>query len=397
MRIAIVNWGLSPPFGLGGTSRYVNRLANELGRLGHDVTVFYSHGYTESQLGDSFKAVRIPVSSIPALRLFEFGRRLRQLVSSRFYDVVHVHVPQLAWGLSSDVPIVLTIHTTADGEASGILKGGIHSLLDIARLLLFRTLAKETEQSTIRRASAIVVVNPTYVEELRGIVKSSDTHVCYIEPAVERSSLMRYDRVSARKALGVAESDFLVLFVGRLDARKNPLVLVDGVALAIQNGIKNIRLVYCGDGSLRSDLERKIDALSLSENARVMGRVSEETLSQAYSASDVYVLPSEIEGFPATLLECRFFGLPSIVGPFPGVDRVVSDGFTGIVLKKIGAEAISAALISLANSPHRLAVMSKHSSDVSAKSNAWDVVASQMITVYRIASDVHSRKRRKDI
>jgi glycosyltransferase involved in cell wall biosynthesis len=385
MKIAMVCWGLAPPFGLGGTSRYVNRLANQLAVLDHDVTVFYAHGYTEKSPQDNFRAVRIPVSSVPVLRLFEFGRLLNRLLAGGTFDVVHAHIPPLAWGVNLSLPLVLTVHTTSSGEAIGIRKGGISSFSDLLRILVFSTIGKAMEYSVVRKACAITVVNPSYMEEVRNVCRNQTGDLRFIEPAVERSNLVRYDRVYARKALNVSESDFLVLFVGRLDSRKNPLALLDGFYQAVRKGIPNLRLFLCGDGSLRSILERRIAALSLGGMVSALGWVDERTLSLAYSAADVYLLPSEVEGFPVTLLECRFFGLPAIVGPFPGVERAIENNLTGIVLETVTGHSIANAIQSFVENPNLLRNMASNAAEMAAMSNTWSTVASKMVEVYSSA------------
>ena len=383
IRIALVTWTLSPPFGTGGIARYVNRLATALCELGHEVVVFYAYGYSPGQTVDPFKVKRISVSNVPILRLFQFCRKLRKELSNSRFDIVHAHIPQLVWAISIDSILVVTIHTTSRGEAIGVIKSGPDSASDIAHLIIFKTIARALESAGIKRARTIITVNPSITSEVSHLVRNRQINIITSEPAVETRTLVSFDKNAARESLGIKGSDFVVLFVGRLDARKNPLVLLEAFAQAISGEAHQLRLIYCGEGSLGNKLRRRISELSLDGVVNSLGLVDEETLSKVYSAADVFILPSEIEGFPATLLECRQYGLPAIVGPYPGVEAAIVHGFNGIVLDAINVGSIAAQIGYLLNNPSKLREMSSNSLRMAHLSNSWPNVAKESVEVYK--------------
>ena len=376
LRIALVSWRVSPPFGVGGVARYVYRLANELARVGNEVVVFYAHGYEDAgNIHDRFSAVRIPVSCIPVVRIFQFCRNLRTYLEEGSFDIVNLNTHQFAWGLGNYEAVVLTIHTTSLGERIGQQKGGVRSLRDLIQWTIFASVARAMERCAIRNSKAIIVVNSALSDEISGLNPAYTNKITVIEPAVESESLTLYDRGYARGSLGFRESDFVVLFVGRLDARKNPLALLEGFSQVLIRKRRPLRLVYCGTGTLMNQLKNRVDKLGLADRVSVLGNVDENTLSMIYSAADVFVLPSEIEGFPVTLLECRKYGVPAIVGPFPGVSGIVRDGENGRILSHVSSRSIADALERFVDAPEELRRMRDATKSLDARSKRWEEVA----------------------
>ena len=114
----------------------------------------------------------------------------------------------------------------------------------------------------------------------------------------------------------------------------------------------------------------------------MMGHVDDRTFSLSYSAADVFGLPSHIEGFPATLLESRAYGLPVIVGPFPGVERIVTHQENGIVLDVVTPDSIAAAIRVMLSSSDRLKRMAQANASAFSSANSWRVVAGILCELY---------------
>jgi len=132
------------------------------------------------------------------------------------------------------------------------------------------------------------------------------------------------ERQAARAELGFRHDDFVVGFVGRFVESKGVLDLLEAFKLLKNEGTENIRLLFVGEGPLKSQLlARRPDA--------VVG-VAEASagLRRYYRAMDLLVLPSRTtptwkEQFGRVLVEAMATGVPVIGSDSGAVPEVVGD------------------------------------------------------------------------
>ncbi len=110
-----------------------------------------------------------------------------------------------------------------------------------------------------------------------------------------------------REHLGLAVKDQLILYVGRLEERRNPQFIAE---LAKQAG-SNMQFVLVGEGPSRSDVER-LKREGRLNNLHLTGQLKQEELPALYEQADVFVLPSNYEIYGMVVAESLFFGTPVI-------------------------------------------------------------------------------------
>jgi glycosyltransferase involved in cell wall biosynthesis len=115
-----------------------------------------------------------------------------------------------------------------------------------------------------------------------------------------------------------------VLFVGTLVKRKEPLHIIDAAARFAKVHFRMIGADRDGYGKL---IENKIAELGL-RNVILEGGKSQVQIAQAMRESDIFILPSRLEGLPKVTLEAAASGLPCIVYRDYETPSVV-DGVTG--------------------------------------------------------------------
>lgn len=122
----------------------------------------------------------------------------------------------------------------------------------------------------------------------------------------------RYDpekRRALRHALGI-ESSIVFGTVGRISYQKNHAFLVEAFAEVYRRNPR-VRLLLVGDGELRGELERQIEAYRLTDAVLLPGwRTDVEDYLQAM---DCFLLPSRFEGLGIAVLEAAAAGLESVV------------------------------------------------------------------------------------
>jgi glycosyltransferase involved in cell wall biosynthesis len=132
---------------------------------------------------------------------------------------------------------------------------------------------------------------------------------------------------------------FTIMFVGGLKPRKNP-----GFLLSVLEKINRpeVRLVFAGDGPLRSKLTGK--------NVRVTGFIPETDKPEIYHQADVVVLPSIKEGFGMTLIEAGMSGLPVVANNCWSIPEIINDGVTGFLARPNDVDDWAGKLIQLIKS-----------------------------------------------
>jgi len=154
------------------------------------------------------------------------------------------------------------------------------------------------------------------------------------------------DREEARAATGLF-GDPCVLWTGRLDANKDPLVMLDAFERAAP-GLPDARL-WCryGDAPLLDDVERRIAASAiLRERVTLLGRCTHAEMEAHYRAADLFVQPSHREGCSYSTIEALACGVAPVVGDIPSMRKIVGDA--GALVPPGDATALAAAIVEVA-------------------------------------------------
>jgi glycosyltransferase involved in cell wall biosynthesis len=142
-------------------------------------------------------------------------------------------------------------------------------------------------------------------------------------------------RLAARKRLGVPADAFVVGHLARLVRYKGLFEVIDAMA-PLRQGTPTYpaapaHLLVAGDGPDRDAMEATART-TLCGNVTFVGDVSSP--DDVYAASDLFVMPSSMEGFGLVYVEAAQFGVPSIASPVGGVPFVIRDGETGLLVAR---------------------------------------------------------------
>jgi glycosyltransferase involved in cell wall biosynthesis len=118
-------------------------------------------------------------------------------------------------------------------------------------------------------------------------------------------------------------------FLGRLEAVKNPLFLLDLLA-ALEGG--DHRLVVIGDGPLMGALRARAAELALTDRVELLGSLARAAALERLAALDMLVVPSLWEGMPLAPLEAMAIGVPVVAHRVGGLPEIIADGRTGLLI-----------------------------------------------------------------
>jgi len=151
-------------------------------------------------------------------------------------------------------------------------------------------------------------------------------------------------RRTARRRMGIADDEFCIGAIGRLEPIKDIATLIRAAA----ETPGNCRLLIAGDGGESAAL-RELAQSRLPDCVQFLGEIQE--IPELLNALDVYALPSLYEGICNSLLEAMASRLPVVATATGGNPEVIVDGESGILFPVGDAGALARALDRLRYDP----------------------------------------------
>jgi glycosyltransferase involved in cell wall biosynthesis len=323
---------LIPDIGVGGAERMMVHLACELARK-HDVAVLSLFPAKENELEAQLKASGVEIVYLGKklgldvrmyLRLFRTIRRLKP-------DIAHTHRYVLRYALpallaESGCRVVHTVHNVAEREV-GWTGRAVHRVAfrsGVMPVAIGRAVADSFERVYGRAPRAIV---PHGIPVGR-YQSSNDT------------------RRAWRREQRLDEVAIVFGCVARLAPQKNLALLLEAFAFTVGKS-PNAMLLLAGEGPERERLEGRARELGLGARVRFIGL--REDVPELLSAIDVFVLSSNWEGNPLSVMEAMAAGKPVISTAVGGVPEFVTDGLTGLLTPAGDSGSLAAAMTTLAN------------------------------------------------
>jgi len=129
------------------------------------------------------------------------------------------------------------------------------------------------------------------------------------------------DRVGElKKKLNIGEDKKIIFFIHRLSRRKGAHYLPE-IIKAFRD--EKVVFVIIGDGPERENLELRIKNYELGKKVRLLGWLPNKELPFYYSIADIFLMPSEEEGFPRVLLEAMAMKVPFVASDVGGVREII--------------------------------------------------------------------------
>lgn len=291
------------------------------------------------ELGDLGLAYRddIPPAEVVGMERGPFStlRALRRHIRGMRADVVHCHnslahlYGALAALASGPLPVVFTKH-------------GTYFALRGRDARLNRVLLRRTQ---------IVAVSEEVAAVMRGVSPQGTRPVQVIANGI---SLEPFDglpeREAARRQLGLPVEGYLVGMVSRFAPRKGHDCLVEAFHDLLRD-LPAARLVLVGDGPTQGVVKNTVTAEGLDGAVTFLGQRAD--VPTILSALDVFVLPSENEGMPMSILEAMAARLPVIATSVGGVPQLVANHVTGVLVPPMSRADLARAMLVLGRDRER--------------------------------------------
>ena len=145
--------------------------------------------------------------------------------------------------------------------------------------------------------------------------------------------------------------ELTILTVSRLDAEKNPLLLLE-ILHRLRRRDDRWRMIVAGDGALREQMERRVADLGLTGAVELRGEVPNgPELWRLYRDCHLFLHVSFTEGLPQVLLEAEAAGAPIVATRVGGVAEALAGGTTGLLVPPADADAAVTAIERIQHDP----------------------------------------------
>ncbi len=317
---------------LGGAQSHVRELAVELRTLGHQVTVITgAPGIFTAQLRQA---------RIPSLQVRSLVRPLRPHL-----DVAALF--QLSGVLRRLKPDLVCAHTAKAGSLARAA----------ARLEHIPSVFTPHGWSMFDRAS--LQPKPLYywAERLAGRLGARVINVCEFERALaERSGVCAANKLEVvhngiadvvlPRARPVDAQPPVLVMVARFAAQKDHATLLRALAGLL---FLDWRLLLLGEGELLARVSAQIEELGLCRRVHILP--ANTAVNRVLMESQIFVLSSNFEALPISILEAMRAGLPVVATDVGGISESVHHQDTGLLVRRGDVAGLRAALAHLIAQP----------------------------------------------
>lgn len=277
----------------GGVERSVYNYTKQLKKNDPSLQIdFVIHSERHGMLEDELTAMGCRVFHVAAKTkdLHAYNRDMKRILAEGHYDVFHCHQGYnsfyaLRLAKKAGIPVRIA-HSHTYGEGFTGLK----------------KLKKEISgKLTLRYATELCATS-----ELAGTYMWNDRSFKLFPPVMDTKTFLfdKEKRAKIRSGLNVDERP-VVGCVARLTASKNLITLID-IFAELKKLRRDAVLVITGDGPMRTDIERHIAELGVSD---VILTGAQSDVAGYYSSFDMFVLPTLFEGLGMVFVEAELNGL----------------------------------------------------------------------------------------
>lgn len=299
----------------GGVEIVVQELSTRMAARGHEVTCFNRTGHTSggttngADFIDAYKGVK--VRRVPTLDVKGFAAMSSSVIGSLItaledFDVVHFH--------AEGPCATLWLPKLRGKKCIATIHGLDHRRAKWGRMASWYI--KLGERTAVKYADEIIVLSKNLQKYF---LQNYGRKTVYIPNGIDRPVLREAEIIKERFGL---EKDGYILFVGRLVPEKGLRYLIE----AFKKIKTDKKLVISGGASDSGEFVAEIRELARDDDRIIFtGFMRARLLSELYSNAYFYVLPSDLEGMPLTLMEAMSYGNCCLVSDIPECMEVIED------------------------------------------------------------------------
>jgi glycosyltransferase involved in cell wall biosynthesis len=308
-----------PSLGAGGAERMVVHIARGLDRQRFEVAVISIWRRLGSDLEGLLDESDVKVVYLGKGRGFDRRtyHRLHHVLGDYQPDIVHTHLSVLRYALPS---LLLLKHTSM----------WLHTVNNVAEREV-EPRARWIQSCAFKYGEVLpIAVSKEVAVSLRRLYGVERCKVIWNCVPTNLYACPRIPREDWRAREGFSGDNVLFVCVARFDLQKNHATLLKAFAQGPACDPK-AHLVLVGTGVLQRQLEQEVQKLGLAGQVHFLG--VREDIPDVLAATDVFVLSSDYEGSPLSIVEAMAAGLPIVSTRAGGVPELIQNGEEGFLVQ----------------------------------------------------------------
>lgn len=207
---------------------------------------------------------------------------------------------------------------------TGVIEWNHGDVYDLKNKKIKRMLQKRS----YRKADRIVTISENTKQSICELFPEFKDRIELIYNGIDVGRIERLAQQEAPAAL----REHSIVFIGRLEEAKRPLLLLEVIRRMHQNDRK-ISLYYLGQGEQKEELLEKIKEWGLEEYVFLLGY--QKNPYSLIRQSKAICMMSRSEGFPTVFMEGLALGIPFVSSPVGGVKELSNGGRCGVIVNDV--------------------------------------------------------------
>ena len=334
-----------------GLGTYATHLSDSLVAAGHEVLVVCP------EEADREPPPGVQVMTLPKLSrdpshgqwfslAFKFSREIPSLISSHRFDLIHfADAREALFCPRLPIPVIGTVHDSYFAESSANPISFYRSYYDWVKRYLYYRAVHKLEPRAFSKLNG-VIANSRYVRQsLMRNYHLPDSFIKVIHLGIPSHPTPVVEPCTPRNGKG-----FQLLFVGANFQRKGLPTIIRALPQILAHHA-GTRLIVIGKDPNEKAVRKLCLKLNVHDYVQFLGWLPHEEVKNHYRRSDLFVMPSLLEGFGLVFLESMASGVPVIGSTAGGTCELIEDGINGFLVRPLDSKTLAQKACMLLENP----------------------------------------------
>lgn len=332
--------------------------------------------FSRGAMTDRLEKMNIPVYIIDTQSAFSLStlKSIKTIIHHEKINIIHAHGSRAACNVAiaarvCNIPLIYTVHGWSFHQNQSRLTYRLRALC---------------EKLICHHSHTVICVSKDNVESGRKTFGLK--HAEIIENGIDTGIFCPENTKEIRAELGIGNDDFVVGFIGRMTAQKDPVSFIDSIRIANRQN-KNIKGLLVGEGDMDNEIAEYISRNKLEDI--VLRSKFRLDIPNVLASIQIYSLCSLWEGLSIGMLEAMAMEKAIVLTPTDGSRTVIDNCNNGFLVPFQSPEKMADTFVMLYNDRKLMETAGKNAGKLVAKRFNSLTVADKVYDIYRKAVGSH--------